>query len=100
MLIIEIDNLDAEALEAGLAGAEDIFRTSVHDPAVAAAEVAEFRCQHALPAAPLDRVADELLIVAEAIHVRGIEKGDSPIQSLADDCYSAIVAALAINAGD
>jgi hypothetical protein len=100
VLIIEIDNFDAEALEAGVAGTQDMFGTPVGKFAVAAAEVSEFRCHHDLFTAPLDRLTDEFLIVAEALRVRGVKKGDSPIQSLTDDGYSTIVAALAINAGE
>src|ERR1700692_3811126 len=54
VLIIEIDHLHAQALEARLAGTDDEFRTAVGEFAVAAADLAEPRRQHPLRAAPLD----------------------------------------------
>jgi len=99
MLIVEIDHLDAEALEARLARTHDVFRTAVRDLAAAArAQIAELRRQYDFGAAPLDGLADDLFVVAEAVHVGRVEKGNAPIQRVVNKGYSGLVVARAVGA--
>jgi len=60
VLVIKIDHVDAEPLEAFLAGADHIVRPALGDLALAAAEIAEFGRQHHLAAPALDGLADQL----------------------------------------
>ena len=81
MLIIEIDDVDAQSLEARLARAHDIFGPAIGDLAAAAAEVAKLCRQHDFGAPSLDRFADEFFVMAEAVHVGGVEERNAPIQA-------------------
>ena len=74
VLVIEIDHIDAEALQALLAGLDHEVRPAVGEFAVLAAEIAELGRQHHAGAAALDRLADEFLVVAGAIGVGTVEK--------------------------
>src|SRR5712671_1394904 len=68
VLIIQIDHLDAEALQTGLAGSDHVLRPPVGYFAAAAAEIAELGRHEDLGAAPRDGLADKRFIVPEAIH--------------------------------
>src|SRR5260370_39795175 len=68
VLIIQIDHLNAEALQTRLAGADHVLRPSVGYFAPAAAEIAEFGRHEDLRAASRDGLADERFVVPEAIH--------------------------------
>src|ERR1700683_1941553 len=67
VLVIKIDDIDAEPLQARLARTQYISGASIGDLAVPAAKVAELRRQNDVVAAAFDRLADEFLIVAEAV---------------------------------
>ena len=100
MLIIKIDNIDTEPLEARVAGREHVFRPAVGDFAVAApAEIAEFGRQHDPVAAAFDRLAEQPLVVAVAIHVGGVEKNHAAVERLVDDRNAGVIVARAIDAG-
>ena len=99
MLVVQIDDLDTQPLETGLARADDIFGTAIGDLAVASADVAELGRQDHFGAAPLDGLADEFLVMAGPIGVRRIEQRYAPIQRLANKGNSFRVVACAINAG-
>ena len=74
VLIIKIDHINAEPLEALLAGTDDVVGAALGDLALASAEIAEFGRQHHLAAAGLDGLADQLLVMAEAVHVGRVEE--------------------------
>src|SRR5579863_3503000 len=98
VLVVQIDHLDAQTLEARLAGTDDKFGTAVGDLAAAAAEIAELRRQNHFGAATFDGFADQLLIVAAAIGVGSVEHRDAAIQRLANERDPVIVVACAIDA--
>jgi hypothetical protein len=79
VLVIEVDRLDAEPLEARLAGRADIIGVAAHaeEAAVLAADVAELGGEEDLVAAAGDGAADQLLVAADAVHVGGVEEGDA-----------------------
>ncbi len=69
VLIIEVDDIGAETLQAGLAGADHIIRPAVDHRAFRQAQIAEFRGQGDLVALAGDRLADKILVLAVAIIV-------------------------------
>src|SRR5580693_7196606 len=91
MLVVQIDDLDAQPLETGLARADDIFGTAIGDLAAAAADIAELGRQDHFGATPLDGLADEFLVMAGPIGVRRIEQRYAPIQRLANKGNSRLV---------
>jgi hypothetical protein len=99
VLVIKIDDLDAQALEARLARGDDEFRPAVGELAATAADIAEFGRQHHAAAPPFDRLADQLFIVARAVGVGGIEERDAAIERLVNKRNAFIVAARAVDAG-
>src|SRR5439155_23344587 len=82
----EIDHLDAEPLEARLAGDRHIIGLAVDAAALAArpADVAELAGDQELVALALDRLSDQLLVDAGRIGVRGIEHRDAKIDAAMD----------------
>ena len=79
VLIIEIDRLDPEPLEARLAGGADIFRIAAHSEefAIGPAHIGELGREKDLVAAAPDGSANELLVLERSVHVGGVEKGDA-----------------------
>src|SRR5690349_13344099 len=82
MLIIEVDVVDAEPLERGVAGATHVLRGAVDAEAVAllVADVAELRGENDLVASALDRPTDEPLVGERAVHVGGVEEVDAEVE--------------------
>ena len=101
MLVIEIDHVDAEPLEARLAGGLHVGRAAVD--AVGAARLlrlAELGRQHDLGApAAGQRLAEQGLVVAPAIHVGAVEEVDAAIERVMDDADRLGIVALAVGAG-
>ena len=86
VLVVEVDVVDAEPLQRGVAGGADVLRPAVDaDPgAVGAALVAELGGQLDLVAAAGDRLADQLLVGERAVHVGGVEEGDAEVERAVD----------------
>src|SRR6516164_2499367 len=100
VLVIKIDHVDAEALEARLAGGKNKFRTTIGKFAAAAAEIAEFGRQHDLVAPAFDGFADQRLVVPGAVSVGGVEESDAAIERVANKRHAIVVAARAVYAGE
>src|SRR5215467_9491094 len=86
MDVIEIDHLDAEPLEARLAGDRHIVGLAVDAAALPAgsADVAELAGNEELVALALDRLGDQLLVDAGRIGVRRVEHGDAEVDAAMD----------------
>jgi hypothetical protein len=86
VLVVEVDVLDAEALQAGVAGRADVLGAAVDaDPGpVGEPLVAELGGQLHLVSAAGDGLADELLVGERPVHVGGVEEGDSEIEGAVD----------------
>ncbi len=85
VLVVEIDGLDPEALQALLAGLHDVFGPAV-DPeaAIGGALVAELGGDHRLAAIAIRQgPLQQLLIGAQAVHVGGVQEVRAPIQRFA-----------------
>ena len=86
MLVVEVDRVDAEPLEARLAAATHVGGAAVDadEGAIAAAHIAELGCEDDLLAAVADRAADKLLVLAHAVDVGGVEKIDAELDGPMD----------------
>ena len=81
MLIIQVNHVDSEPLEARVARLPDVVGVPVHaaKAPVRAPDVSKFRGDYN-PLAPLaHNAADEFLIGANAVHVGRVEEGDTKI---------------------
>ncbi len=100
VLVIEIDDLDPEPLQARLAGLGDIGGAAV-DPVGAArpAGLAEFAGEHDAVAPALERPAEQLLVLTPAIHVRAVEVVDAELDRPVDQRNPRLLLAGAVDAG-
>ena len=92
VLVVEVDVVDAEPLEARVTGLANVLGAAVDaDPAaVRIALVAELRREHDLVAAIGDRSADELFVGERPVHVGGVEEVDTELDRAMDrrDCFA------------
>jgi hypothetical protein len=86
VLVVEVDDVDAEPLQRGVARAADVLGAAVDadHAAVRRPLVAELGGQHDLVAPAGDGPADQLLVGERAVHVGGVEEGDAEIQRTVD----------------
>lgn len=100
VLVVEVDHVDAQPLEARIARRLHVLRRSID--AVGAAgplDLAELGGEHdAVAARAGKRLADQLLVVAPAIHVGAVEHGDATIQRVVDQRDALGIVGLAIGA--
>src|SRR5204863_6907203 len=76
-LVVQIDRFHAETLEAGVAGVANVLRLAIDAEEATRfriAHVSEFRGEDHLLAPIANGPANELLVVADAVHVGGVEK--------------------------
>ena len=76
VLVIQVDHVGAQPLEAGLAGLLHVLRTAVHAQkfALRPAHVAELGGEHDLVTAVFDGAAHQLFVFAGAVHVGRIKE--------------------------
>jgi hypothetical protein len=80
VLIIKVDCIDPQPLQRSFDGAADIGRAGVDTGDLVAIEFeAELGRDDQLVALPLDRLADQLLVLEGAIDLRGVEEGDAEV---------------------
>ena len=100
VLIVEVEDLDAEPPQARLAGLGDIGRTAVDTVGAARPPgLAEFAGDHDAVAPALERPAEELLVLTPAIHVGAVEVVDAEIDRPVDQRNPSLVVAGAVDAG-
>jgi hypothetical protein len=83
VLVVEIDGLDSQALQAGFAGSAHVFRLAVHSANVGVlgiANDAEFRGQYKLIALALEGAADQFFVFVRTVDIGGIEKVDAEFE--------------------
>jgi hypothetical protein len=96
VLVVQIDVIDAEPLEARIACLPHVLGLAV-DPALAVHHRdRELGREHDLVALALDRLADEDLVGVRAVHVRGVEQRDAELERAVDDLCRLVVVARAI----
>src|SRR5439155_1607453 len=78
----QVDGVDAQPLERRVAGGADVLRPAVHAPetAVRAAHIAELLGQRHLVAPACDGAADERFVRERAVHIGGVQEGDSQVE--------------------
>src|SRR5581483_4009913 len=101
MLIVQIDGLDAQAAQAGLASLADVLGFAV-DPdksPVFSANIPKFRGEHDLSAMSLYCSADQFLISSVAVNIRGIEKRHTQIECAVNYLYRFVIITGAVKIG-
>ena len=85
MLVVEVDDVDAEPFQARLARLGNILRPAVDavDRTITL-DLAELGRQHHAVATAPDRVPDHLLVMAPAVHVGAVEVVDATVDRLSD----------------
>ena len=84
MLVVEVDAVDAEPPEAGLARRPHVRRVAADRPELR--RDAELGGQlHLLPRAMPQRLADEHLVGVRAVDVGGVEEGDPSRDGVAEE---------------
>ena len=99
MLIIEVNDIGAQAAQAGLAGGADVLGPAVdaaNGGVRLTADEAELGGEGDLVAPAGDGAADELLVFEGAVHVGGVEKGDAVIQRIVNGGDGFLVVAPAV----
>jgi len=100
VLIVEVDRLHPEALQARVARLRHVLGAAVHaHAAVGIPHVAELGGDDHLPSSAADRPAHQLFVVARAVHVGGVEEVDAQLEGAVDDGDRRRVVALAVDAG-
>src|SRR4051794_16057075 len=100
VLIIKIDDIDTEPLEARIARLSNIAGAAVNTVGAARpAGLAEFGRDHDAVAPTLQCPAEELLVLAPPIHVRAVEMIDAELDSPVDEPDPGLVVARAVDAG-
>src|SRR4029450_9062677 len=100
VLIVEVDDVHAEPFEAQIAGLGDVLGPAVDDRApLGRPRLSELGGEHHLVPASANGPAQQLLVVAEAVHVRRVEEVHAPVQRVLNDPDRLRVVALAVRAG-
>ena len=85
MLVIDVDDVHTEPLQARLAGLHDVGGAAIDAIGLTLApHLAEFRNEHDTITSAFDGATEHLLIVTPAVHVRGIEMIDAFIDGAPD----------------
>src|SRR5205823_5300230 len=98
VLIIEIDRVDPEPLEARVAGGADIFGVAAHaeELAIRPTHIGELGGEEDLVAAAADRSADQLLVLERPVHVGGVEEGNALVERVMDGRNRLLVVAASV----
>ena len=93
VLVVEVDVVDPEPLERGVAGRADVVGGSVDADHAAVREslVAELGGELDLVAPAGDRLADEQLVREGAVHVGGVEEGHAQVEGAVDGVDAALL---------
>ena len=86
VLVVEVDVIDAEALERGIARLADVVGTAVdaYPRSVVTPLVAELRREDDLVATTANSASEKLLIRERAVHVGGVEKVHAEVERAMD----------------
>src|SRR5215207_8329191 len=89
MDVIEIDDIDPHAFQAGLTGNRDVIRSAVHSAAlpVRPADVTELGGNEIFVPPSFDGLADELLVDAGRVGIGRIQHIDAKLRGAMDSCY-------------
>src|SRR5215213_3705955 len=100
VLIIEVDNIDAETLEAFIAALANISGPAIdtEEASILGPHIAEFRGEHNLLAPVPDGRAHQYLVGAQTVDVGGIEKGYTELDCTMDggDRFAVVAACIEV----
>src|ERR1051325_11273249 len=100
MLVIKVDRVDAEPLQASPAGLLHIGGAAIDAIGAAGlAGLAEFCGDDDLVAHRLERAAEQFLVMAPAIHIRAVEMIDAALDGAPQQGLGGLVVARALSAG-
>src|SRR5262245_48877565 len=98
VLVIEINHVNTQTLQARLARLSHVFRPTVHTVDLAlAAHLTELGGKHDAIAQTLDGTPNNLLVVAPAIHVGGVEVVDTELDGPANEVFGLGIVGRAID---
>src|SRR5258706_946780 len=99
VLVVEVDDVDAQALQARLASLHHVIGLAVHALlALGVLGLAELGADDHALAAALERFAEQRLVVAPAVHVGGVEEVDALVERVVDDADRFLVVGVAVDA--
>jgi hypothetical protein len=86
VLVVEVDGVDTEPLERGVAGLANVvgIAADAKPLAVRPAHISELRCQHDLIPSTGDRAPDELLIRERSVRVGRVEEVHAKVEGAVD----------------
>ena len=86
VLVVEVDHVHAEPLQAGVAGGAHVFGPPIDAEELAGrvTDVAELRGQHDLAAPVANGLPDQRLVGAQAIHVRRVQEVHPQVEGAVD----------------
>lgn len=98
VLVVEVDHVDAEALQARLARLDDVVRPAVHavGPALAL-NLSELCRQHDAVAPAAKGAAQHFFVMASTIHIGGVEVVDALVDRIADEILGPAVVGGAVH---
>ena len=99
VLVVEVDVIDAETLQGGVAGLLDVLRFAGDGPEagiIFLADVGELGREEDLVTARFDGAADELLVVTDTVHVGGVEEVAAEVECAEDGGGGFSIVALAV----
>ena len=106
VLVVEVDLVDAEALQGAVDRLPDVLRGAVepaerrHVAGDGVVQVAlELARDHVLIALALDRLADQLLVGQRAVDLRGVEEVDAKLEGALDGRLRLLQVGLAVEGG-
>ena len=100
VLVIEVDDVDPEPLQAHIAGLPDVFRAAVDAVGAAGFWVwPNLVARTTLSRLPFKRAAEQLLVLAPAVHVGAVEMVDPEVDRLVQELDRRLVVAGAVGAG-
>src|SRR6185369_13595535 len=86
VLVVEVDDVHAEPLEAGVARLHDVLRAAVdHVGAARVLHLAELGDEDHAVTPALERLAEQLLVVAPAVHVGRVDVIDAEVDGALDE---------------
>jgi hypothetical protein len=98
VLVVEVDPLDAEPLERGVAGLANVLGIAADAERLpgGAADLAELGRDHDLGAATGDRPSDQPLVGAGPVHVRGVEHRHPQVEGAPDRLHGFALVGVAV----
>ena len=99
VLVIEVDHIGLQPLQAGFAGGHDMLGPPIGHARTAPVGVAEFGGDHDAVATALQRAGQQALVMAPAIFVGGVEKGDADVERPVDEAHALLIVRRTIGAG-